>query len=41
MPKGRVGKVKDITNTVSFLLSDQAEYITRQAINVYIGDIML
>lgn len=40
IPEGRVGKVEDITNTISFLLSDEASYITGQAINVNGGDIM-
>lgn len=40
IPEGRVGKVEDITNTISFLLSDKADYITGQAINVNGGDIM-
>lgn len=40
IPKGRVGKIEDITSTISFLLSDQADYITGQSINVNGGDIM-
>lgn len=40
IPKGRVGKVDDVTNMISFLLSDKADYITGQAINVNGGDLM-
>lgn len=34
IPRGRIGTVQDIAGTVSFLASDQADYITGQTINV-------
>lgn len=33
-PSGRLGKLEDISNTVLFLCSDEAEYITGENINV-------
>lgn len=33
LPKGRVGKPRDIANLALFLASDEADYITGQAIN--------
>ena len=34
LPKGRIGQPEDIANVVSFLVSDDAEYMTGQVINV-------
>ena len=34
IPAGRMGKVQDISNTVLFLASEEAEYITGQVISV-------
>lgn len=34
IPLGRLGKPKDIANVVAFLVSDDADYMTGQAINV-------
>ena len=34
IPRGRIGTVQDIAETVVFLASDQADYITGQSINV-------
>jgi 3-oxoacyl-[acyl-carrier protein] reductase len=34
IPMGRAGKPEDIANTVKFLLSDDASYITGQVINI-------
>ena len=34
IPIGRVGTVEEIANTVSFLCSEEASYITGQTINV-------
>lgn len=34
IPSGRIGTVQDIAGTVAFLVSDQADYITGQTINV-------
>ena len=33
-PSGRLGKLEDVSNTVLFLCSDEAEYITGENINV-------
>ena len=34
IPRGRLGQVQDIADTVAFLASDQADYITGQTINL-------
>jgi len=34
IPRGRLGTVQDIADTVAFLVSDQADYITGQTINL-------
>lgn len=34
IPRGRVGTLQDIADTVAFLASDQADYITGQTINL-------
>ncbi len=34
IPLGRLGEPKDVANVVAFLLSDQADYMTGQGINV-------
>ena len=34
IPRGRLGTVQDIADTVAFLASDQADYITGQTINL-------
>lgn len=34
IPLGRFGQVEDVANTISFLMSDEAGYITRQVISV-------
>jgi len=34
IPLGRAGKAEEVSSTVAFLLSDKAEYITRQVISV-------
>ena len=34
IPRGRLGTVQDVANTVVFLASDQADYITGQTINL-------
>lgn len=39
-PSGRLGKLEDVSNTVMFLCSDEAEYITGENINVN-GGILL
>ena len=39
-PSGRLGEVSDIVHTVSFLLSDKADYINGENINVN-GGILL
>ena len=40
IPLKRMGKVEDIANVVYFLVSDQSEYMTGQAINVTGGHLM-
>ena len=40
IPLNRFGKPEDIAHLVCFLLSDQAEYITGQTINVDCGMVM-
>ncbi len=40
IPANRIGTVNDVTNTITFLLSNESSYITGQAINVNGGDIM-
>lgn len=40
IPLKRLGTVEDVANVVAFLLSDEAAYLTGQAINVNGGDIM-
>lgn len=40
IPLKRLGSVEDVANVVAFLLSDEAAYLTGQAINVNGGDIM-
>jgi len=40
IPANRLGTVEDVAKTVSFLLSNDASYITGQNINVNGGDIM-
>jgi NAD(P)-dependent dehydrogenase (short-subunit alcohol dehydrogenase family) len=34
VPMGRYGKTEEIANTVAFLLSDEAGYITGQSLRV-------
>ena len=40
IPMGRVGNPEDVANAVSFLVSDEASYITGQVINVDGGMVM-
>jgi NAD(P)-dependent dehydrogenase (short-subunit alcohol dehydrogenase family) len=40
VPLGRMGKVEDIANLILFLVSDQADYMTGQAINITGGHLM-
>ncbi len=40
-PLGRIGRVEDVVNLVVFLLSDQADWMTGQAINVSGGMMMM
>ena len=40
IPLGRLGRPEDIANTVVFLASDEADFITGQIIEVNGGDIM-
>lgn len=40
IPLRRLGNVKDIAKVISFLVSDDASYITGQSINVNGGDLM-
>lgn len=41
VPLNRTGRVEDVANVVSFLLSDKSEYITGQTINVDGGLVMV
>ncbi|MBP3041040.1 SDR family oxidoreductase [Bacillaceae bacterium Marseille-Q3522] len=40
IPARRIGTVEDVAKAVSFLLSDDSDYVTGQTINVNGGDIM-
>ena len=40
IPLGKLGSAEDVANTVAFLLSDEAKYITGQTINVDGGMVM-
>ena len=40
VPLGRMGEVEDIANIIFFLVSDQSDYMTGQAINVTGGTLM-
>jgi NAD(P)-dependent dehydrogenase (short-subunit alcohol dehydrogenase family) len=40
VPLGRMGRVEDIANLILFLVSDQADYMTGQAINITGGHLM-
>lgn len=40
VPLGRMGKVEDIANLIFFLVSDQSDYMTGQAINITGGHLM-
>ena len=40
IPLGRLGQPSDIANVVKFLLSDEADFMTGQIIEVNGGDIM-
>ncbi|MBN1883051.1 MAG: SDR family oxidoreductase [Deltaproteobacteria bacterium] len=40
IPAGRIGLPKDVADLVAFLLSDQARYITGQALNIDGGQLM-
>ena len=40
IPTGKIGQSKDIANTVIFLASDEAQYITGQTITVDGGRII-
>lgn len=40
IPLGRMGKVEDIANLILFLVSDQSDYMTGQAINITGGHLM-
>ena len=40
IPLGRAGTPEDIANTVQFLISDEASYITGQVINLDGGMVM-
>ena len=41
IPEGKLGEAQDIANTVAFLASDEAQYITGQTINVNGGMAMI
>ena len=40
VPLGRMGRVEDIANLIFFLVSDQSDYMTGQAINITGGHLM-
>jgi meso-butanediol dehydrogenase/(S,S)-butanediol dehydrogenase/diacetyl reductase len=40
VPLGRMGEVEDIANIIFFLVSDQSDYMTGQAINITGGTLM-
>lgn len=40
IPLGRMGRVEDIANLILFLVSDQSDYMTGQAINITGGHLM-
>ena len=40
VPLGRMGEVEDIANIIFFLVSDQSDYMTGQAVNVTGGTLM-
>jgi NAD(P)-dependent dehydrogenase (short-subunit alcohol dehydrogenase family) len=40
IPVGRMGRVEDIANLILFLVSDQSDYMTGQAINITGGHVM-
>jgi NAD(P)-dependent dehydrogenase (short-subunit alcohol dehydrogenase family) len=40
VPLGRMGRVEDIANIIFFLVSDQSDYMTGQAINMTGGHLM-
>ena len=40
VPLGRMGRVEDIADLVFFLVSDQSDYMTGQAINITGGHLM-
>lgn len=40
VPLGRMGRVEDIANLILFLVSDQSDYMTGQAINITGGHLM-
>jgi 3-oxoacyl-[acyl-carrier protein] reductase len=41
IPEGKLGEAQDIANTVAFLASDEAQYITGQTIHVNGGMAMI